>query len=364
MAIIKRSNGSYQVKLRGTDGKWVTRTFLTKHEATAYEIDFKRRRIDGFTVTSSGNHMTMDDYFAEWFRMTAHQGTGSWRKQQEAIYRKHVRPHLGRVKVKAVTPQMIAVVLNASAEKGYAAASTLHLYVVMRKMFGDAIELFQLLHVNPVLKKLRPRLSQKEVRYLNLEQLKRLLNHVRGKPLGLAVWLSAYLGLRVGEVQALRWEDVDLETGVVHIRRAYSKHDGVVFRDYPKGRKQHSHRVPQELLDFLEEMKGSATGELVVIPVGWKMLDYWNYRRVLKDFCQKAEIPVMATHGLRHSTSGVYRQFGATREDLRQLYGHIDASTTERYTHGDGENLQRVAKVIRLFGKCSPDVPQEERKEG
>ena len=104
--------------------------------------------------------------------------------------------------------------------------------------------------------------------------------------------------------------------------------------------------------------------DLVVVPPRWKMLDYWHFRRVLKELCKVAGVPEIATHGLRHSTSGIYRQHGASREDLRQLYGHTDASTTERYTHGEGENLQKVAKVIRLFDKCSPDVPREGRKEG
>src|SRR3990167_1548465 len=187
MAIIKRSNGSYQVKLMGTDGMWVTRTFPTKHEATAFEIEFRRQKIEGFSVTNSGHHITMDQYFEKWFRMTEHQGTRSWRKQQEAIYKHHIQPHLGGRKVRAVTPQMVGEALIALADNGYAPATRLHVYVVLKKMFADAIELFQILSVNPVLKKMRPKLSQKEARYLNLEQLKTLLTHGREKPYGLAI---------------------------------------------------------------------------------------------------------------------------------------------------------------------------------
>ncbi|MBI4403453.1 MAG: site-specific integrase [Deltaproteobacteria bacterium] len=238
----------------------------------------------------------------------------------------------------------------------------------MKKMFADAIELFQILSTNPVLKKMRSRLSQKEARYLNLEQLKTLLTYVREKPYGLAVWLSAYLGLRVGEVQALRWEDVDLQTGVLHIRRTYSKHESV-FRDYPKGRKQHSHQVPQELLYFLKEVQDSATGELVIVPAGWKMLDYWMYRKVLQQYCEESGVPVIATHGLRHSTSELYQTYGASRDDLRQLFAHSSGSTTERYIHHKSDSLEKVAKVIQLFpreARCSHNVPisNSESKEG
>jgi integrase len=171
---------------------------------------------------------------------------------------------------------------------------------------------------------------------------------VRGKPYGLAVWLSAYLGLRVGEVQALRWEDVDLETGVIHIRRTYTKHEGT-FRDYPKGRKQHSHRAPAELLAYLSEEKANASTDLVIVPEGWKMLCYWMYRKGLKRYCQEAGVPVIATHGLRHSTSELYQTYGASREDLRQLFAHSSVTTTERYIHHKGDSLEKVAKVIQLF---------------
>ena len=116
--------------------------------------------------------------------------------------------------------------------------------------------------------------------------------------------------------------------------------------------------MPQELLDFLKEMQNSANGELVVVPEGWKMLDYWMYRKILKTYCEEAEVPVIATHGLRHSTSELYQSYGASRDDLRELFAHSSASTTDRYIHHKGDSLEKVAKVIRLFPNgCSQNVP-------
>jgi hypothetical protein len=76
----------------------------------------------------------------------------------------------------------------------------------------------------PVLKQLRPRLIMKETNYLSLEQLKRLLSYISGKAYELAIWLGVYLGLRVGEIQALRWQDVDFEKQLIHIRRTNLSH--------------------------------------------------------------------------------------------------------------------------------------------
>lgn len=184
--------------------------------------------------------------------------------------------------------------------------------------------------------------------YLSLEQLKRLLSYVSGKPYELAIWLGVYLGLRVGEIQALRWQDVDFEKQLIHIRRTYSKHE-YKFRDYPKGKKHHSVCIPSELLNLLEQESSKATGELVVQPPNYKMLDYWTYRKVLKQYCIEANVPVVATHGLRHSTSELYMAHGATRDDLRILFAHSAASVTDRYIHDRGSRLEKVAQQIRLF---------------
>lgn len=79
------------------------------------------------------------------------------------------------------------------------------------------------------------------------------------------------------------------------------------------------------------------------------MLDYWMYRKVLRQYCQEAKVTVIATHGLRHSTSELYQTYGASRDDLRQLFAHSSVSTTERYIHRKSDSLEKVAKVIQLF---------------
>jgi integrase len=55
----------------------------------------------------------------------------------------------------------------------------------------------------------------KEARHFNLSEVRTLLLHVEDKPYGLAIWLQLYLGLRVGELQALTWTDVDLTEGIL-----------------------------------------------------------------------------------------------------------------------------------------------------
>ncbi len=329
-------------------GTFFPKAFSSRRDAEVYETDLKRQKHSGEHVTNRAKYITFDEYFVQWFETRKNQATDGWRRTQLHFYRDHVREVLGRLTLASVSPQHVARVLNQMAEKKRSEQTRLHVYSLMRKAFGDAIEIFHLIHINPVHRSFKPRLPQKEARFLSVDEVRKLLLHVQGSPYEIAVWLGAYMGLRVGEIQALRWEDVDLDRQVLHVRQSYSKADSVM-REYPKGRRQHSHRIPGELLAKLGTLPRSESTDLVAAPAGWKMLDYSKYRRVLEQFCREAGVRSIATHGLRHSSSEVWMEAGASRDDLRILFAHQDSKTTDRYIHDRGDRLSKVADVLQLF---------------
>ncbi len=247
-------------------------------------------------------------------------------------------------------------------EKRLSKQTQRHAYNLLRKMFRDAAEDHLLLNYSPVLRKARPKVPIKESRYLSISQARELLQDVTGM-YGIAIWLQFFLGLRAGEVQALRWEDVDLTTGVLHVRRTYARLEKV-FRDHPKGRKQFAHKIPLELLVRLKDLRESSQGELVVVPEGYQMLEYSKYRKVLVHHCKALGIPAIATHGLRHSTSELYMQHGATSEDVMALLGQKEVKTTQRYIHNRGSRLEGLAEIVRLFPEGSQNVPKSLSNEG
>jgi integrase len=348
MAIVKLPNGKYQAKVQDSASlRWLSKCFQTRREAEVFEAQAKQQLRSGSQLTVARS-MTLDDFFEQWRETVQSRASRGWRLSQARTYRKHVAPLLGFRKLESITPPLVARVLNTMAERGLREQTRLHVYMLLRKMFGDAIELFRLLTFNPVSKTLKPRVPLKEARHLNLAQSKALLDHVIEKPYGAAVWVQLFLGLRMGEVQALSWDDVDLTTGIVHIRRTYVRLERS-FKDYPKGRRHHSHRIPQELLCFLRNRRAHVASLFVAPGPSGEMLSYEHYHRTLRRYCQELGIPEVGTHGLRHSTSELYLAHGASRDDLRQLFAHSSMAVTERYLHSKGTNLEKVADVIRLF---------------
>ncbi len=356
MPIYERGK-SFQVKLLDPDGYWITKTFKKRREAELYEARTKAQKLGGQSVLGSAQQPTLDGFFEQWYETVKYQASEGWRENQKQLYLDYISPLLGDKKLQKITPQMVSHVLNKMKEAGRSEQTQLHAYALLRKMARDAMEIFMLLSYSPVLRTMRPKVPTKEARHLTLEQLKTLLLYVADKPYGLGVWLQAFLGLRVGELQALIWDNVDLEQGVVRIFRCYVRKEDR-FKEYPKGKKQHSHTIPPELLEMLKTAKASSKSEYVVTASDSGILRYEWYNRTLLRYCATLKIPAIGTHGLRHSTSELYMTYGATADDLQELFVHSSSRVTDRYRHGRGSHLKEIAGSIKLFKK-EPTPPEE-----
>lgn len=354
MAIITRKNSnstvSYQVKIRGIDGRFITKTFARQGEARKYEAELNLNKAKGGSVVALANNLTVSEFWNRWSIESRQNVSDGWKKSQNQMFFDYVEPVIGRIRLNTVRPESVRRVL-VEASKLHRSPQTLrHIFNLMHRIFRDAVEDYELLFRNPVTRKLKPSLPEKERRHLTEEQSLQLLGHIEGEDYELLVWLGLVAGLRVGEIQALRWENVDLVQGILHVRTTYVRREGK-FRDYPKGKRWHSIPMPPDLIKKLEASKPKAIGEYVVVTPGSrnKFACYNAINRALKRYCVKAEVPVITPHELRHSTASIYLANGATRDDMRALFAHSDSKVTDRYLHTKNERLEKVAMIIRLF---------------
>ena len=369
MAIIKRygkkSGWSYQVKFRGSDGRWITETADSKVAAEKRQAEIRLQKLNGGFVTNLSRELSVSAYFKDWHAETKNgNASEGWRKTQIQMFRDYVNPVIGHLKMQQVNPAHGNRVLGRAGEMGRSPSVKLHIYNLMHKMFGDAVELYEILPRNPIIKKLRPKVPYKETKYLELDEVIALLRHVEGKPYQVAIWLQIFAGLRAGEVQYLRWEHVDLKNGIIHVRGTYLRKEGR-YQDHPKGRKWHRVKMPPELWDILRIEKLRSITDFVAVSPDGPVLRYGGYVKLLKRYCTQAGVPVIPTHGLRHSTSELYMAHGASRDDLRLLFAHSCSSVTDRYVHDKGRRLDQVAENVFLFRprpKASPEPTEEEKQ--
>ncbi|MBS1983138.1 MAG: site-specific integrase [Bdellovibrionales bacterium] len=338
----------YQVKVRGSDGHWITETFQSEADAIRRNNDLELKKFDGFKVNNSAGK-SVSEYFVSWEAMTDNGNVSTgWRKDQIKYFRRYVEPSLGHLKLRAVTPAHVSGVLAQMKKLGRAPQTRLHIYNLMHKMFEDAIELFELIQRNPVKKSLKPVVPTIEAKYLPMDQSIKLLSFVVGKSYDVAIWLAVFVGLRAGEVQALKWESVDFDRREILVCSTYLRKEKK-FQPYPKGKKQHRIKIPAELLDFLKMAKERSTSPYVAALPGQNFLQYEGFLKAIKRYCAQLEIGPVSPHGLRHSTSEIWMEHGADREDLRQLFSHSSSAVTDRYVHNKGSKLEKVSNVVRLF---------------
>lgn len=360
MAVTKRkgkAGNSYQVKVRGTDKKWVTDTFKNRAEAEKRHAELVVEKSSGGFVTNLAKNLTVEEYFRVWSQENVNsKASEGWKGSQHQMFRDYVNPVIGSMKVPQLNAGMIQRVLNRAAQLGRAESTLTHIYGLMHKMFGDAVELYNLVPRNPVIRKLRPKIPMKESNYLEVEELVRLIQHVEGKRYQVAIWLQLLVGMRVGEVQFLTWENVDLKYGVIHIKGTYRRKEKK-FHDVPKGKKWHRVKMPPELWELLRAEKERSASEYVVKSPKCEFMTYISYVLELKKYCKEAGVPEVSTHGLRHSTAELYMANGASRDDLRILFAHSTNKMTDRYVHDKGRRLDQVAGNVILFR------PKESRPE-
>ncbi|OFZ80665.1 MAG: hypothetical protein A2583_13605 [Bdellovibrionales bacterium RIFOXYD1_FULL_53_11] len=359
--ISKRSGWTYQVKVKGSDGRWITETFGARIDAEKREAEIRIQKLSGGFVTNLSRQLTVEQYFEEWYR-EGNNGNASqgWRRTQRQIFRDYIGPNIGSTKLREVNPAHVGRVIAYAAELGRGPSQRLHIYNVMHKMFGDGVELYEVLTRNPVIKRLRPKVPSKESPYLEIDGLIKLLNHVEGKPYQTAIWLQTFAGLRAGEVQYLRWEHVDLKNGILHIRGTFLRRENR-FQDHPKGKKWHRIKMPPELWEHLQRHRLRSATEYVAAEAGERFLEYFGYLVTLQRYCREAEVTMISTHGLRHSSSELYMAAGASRDDLRLLFAHSCSSVTDRYVHDKGRRLDKVADNVLLFSRVSQEFPKIEK---
>jgi integrase len=163
--------------------------------------------------------------------------------------------------------------------------------------------------------------------------------------------VAAYSGLRMGELLALRWNDVDFEKRLIHVRRSYTY--GAV--NTPKsGRVRSVPLIDQaaRALDGLSRRERFTDADNLVFPgVTGDYLDGSALRRRFKDALTRAGLKPLRFHDLRHSFGTLAVQvFPLT--DVKAFMGHADVSTTMIYVHHvpQIDAAERLSRVVAAAG--------------
>lgn len=272
---------------------------------------------------------------------------------------KHVLPVFGTRKLSGLTREDMQRLADSLTEKGLSASTVHGIMGVLNRMLKAAVEHNALL-LNPYDGVVLPKREPPKVKALcKADQRKLEVVALEDKD-GLAVMLALHTGMRIGEICALKWSDVDLEKGVLRVRQTVQRIgnvDGtggthVIFGD-PKS--VHSKReipLTQTMKQLLAREKARASGEFVVSCRNGmaepRVVRYWFAR-----IAAKAGLTDVRFHGLRHTFATRCMESGMDITTLSRILGHASVKMTlDVYTDSTWEQkAEAMRRLDRLYSE-------------
>ncbi len=192
-----------------------------------------------------------------------------------------------------------------------------------------------------------PKPVHKQPRPLTEEEVGQLLEAVKDDRL-YALWAMAIVtGMRRGELLALRWEDVDLDKGVVTVNRSlqYLESQHLVFQDLKTQKSRRQIPIPQSVVAVLRQHKVRQleerlklghweAGSLVFTNTMGRPIIPTELSKYFKRLVRKANLPDIRFHDLRHTTATLLLRKGVHPKVVQERLGHATINITlDIYSH-------------------------------
>ena len=198
----------------------------------------------------------------------------------------------------------------------------------------------------------------RHVAVLNRSDQRRLMNHIQANFsfMNLGIYICLSTGMRIGELCALTWDDLDVDAGVVRIsktlQRIYMKDEGCteVIIGTPKSRNS-VREIPlvKELLKLIKPLKKVVNGSFYVLTNSPHPTEPRSYRNYYRRLMLHLDLPLLKFHGLRHSFATRCIESKCDYKTVSVLLGHSSISTTlNLYVH---PNLDQKKKCIEHMFK-------------
>ena len=202
-----------------------------------------------------------------------------------------------------------------------------------------------------------PKMNKKEIQILSNKEKQKLekycIEQNSLKSLGILICLNT--GLRVGEVCALRWENIDFESKKIHIEktieRIYSKEENktIVIIDTPKSiTSVRTIPINSKLYNILKQIRGkSKKTDFVLAGSSEHYVEPRNYQYHFKEILKRSKVKKYKFHTLRHTFATNCIEAGMDIKSLSEILGHADVSITLNiYVHSSDKAKRKYLEKI------------------
>jgi integrase len=242
---------------------------------------------------------------------------------------RRIDPELGAHRLAAIRRRDVLAFVDRLAAQGHKPATIRNTLDPLRTLYRRAIEREHVV-INPTANVAVPRVENARERFATKEEAEALIGAL--PPDERALWATAmYGGLRSGELQALRWSDVDLDSALIRVRRSWDDQEGEA-EPKTKGSKRNVPLVPRLLALLREHQRrnGRSGSDLVFGRSADAPFERSTVRRRARAAWEKHDPPLtpIGLHECRHTAASLMIAAGANAKALSVVMGHASIEIT------------------------------------
>ena len=358
--IHKRSDGRWEgryISDRNEFGKAIYRSVYARTYADCSE-KLKLARCDLLPVSKP---MTVDELFTAWHLSCKNKVKQSTFVNYLTLYNNYLCERFGSFRVERLNAFMlnrfVDDMLANGGKKGLGLSSTTMQSVMI--LLRSVLNYGELEYGLPNAAKHigLPKVQKNGISVFSEFEIRRIRNFAdlcNSTELGIV--LTLFTGLRIGELCALTWEDIDMAEQIIHVRKTLfrianqgdsAQKTGIVI-DTPKSKSSlHDVPIPTFLLSEIVMLKQRCSDEDFFLTGSPRPTEPRTYTLRFKSFLKRIGVPYRNFHALRHTFATQCVKSGVDVKTLSELLGHSSVKITlDRYVHTDMQLKRRQLEKL------------------
>lgn len=376
----KRANGEGNIRKR-SDGRWegrytagydpqtgkrIIKNVLGKTQGEVKEkLKKALEETNSLDVSRAADEYTVASWLRMWYELYAKPNVRTaTANRYELIIEKYTIPRIGNVKLKKLTTRHLQklykelleggrIHIGKSQDKGLSTTTVHSVHLMLHAALDRAVK-ERLIPRNPCEDCIVPKPRKLDMKVLSPEQIGAYLEAAQRREMLPMFYLELVSGLRKGELVALRWDDLDVQSRTISVSRQYVRNpDGSLELTRPKT--ENSVRlvsIPQAGVDLLiqEHERHPDSPYLFPSPLTGEMYHPDSVVNLHKKILKDAGLEHFRFHDLRHTFATTALQNGVDVKTVSSMLGHFDAGFTLRtYTHATRQKQDAAAQTMGNF---------------
>lgn len=343
-----RWEGRYTAGINPETGKQIFKNVLGRTQAEVKE-KLKKALTDSqkLDLTKQGRY-TVGTWMDEWFENVAKVKV---RPSSHQTYRgyidNHIKPNIGNIPLEKLTTMELQKfyrklltsgrVERIEAEKqpkGLSAKTVRNINQVISSAMDLAVAQ-KIILANPTDACELPKVEHKEMQTIPAEQLQAFLAEAKATEVYEMYYIELATGLRRGELLGLKWEDIDWKNGVIRVRRQIARVDGRIVEAPLKTKNSYrTVTISLQAVEVLKQQKEKTNDQYVFPSPNGGPISPDSVNNMLKRVLERAGIPKVRFHDLRHTFATLALQNGIDIKTVSSMLGHFSAGfTLDTYAH-------------------------------